>query len=300
MINFLIIGLCIVAGMFFRRSKTLPADAHKGINAWLIYLALPAVSFKYLPHIQWSRELLLPALSPVIVWAGAIVVAKVYSVKTKQPKITEGALKLTGGLSNTSFVGFPLIMAYFSEKELGIAIICDQVTFALLCTAGVVVAIKSAGKQALSANVVGKKLFSFPPFIACIGALTLPHFINVSVLDPLYDKIANTVAPLALFSVGLQLKFEGWQDEIKNLSIGLIYKLMVAPALVFAVAVVLQLKSTTASISVFEAAMPTLVTSGIVAEEYGLDTKLSNLMIGIGIIAAFATTALWFLLIKHI
>src|SRR5438105_2955194 len=130
--------------MLFRNAKTLPADAHKGINAWIIYLALPAVSFKYLPHIAWSSSLLLPAISPIIVWLGGWVYVQIYSKKAHLQKATEGGMKLTSGLSNTSFVGFPLIVAYFTEKDLSIAIICDQVTFTLLSTAGVIVAINSS------------------------------------------------------------------------------------------------------------------------------------------------------------
>ena len=68
MANFIIIGLCILAGILFRKSQSLPKDAHKGINAWIIYIALPAVSFKYLPHITWTKELLFPALAPVGIW----------------------------------------------------------------------------------------------------------------------------------------------------------------------------------------------------------------------------------------
>jgi malate permease and related proteins len=300
LINFIIIALCIISGMLFRRSGTLPGDAHKGINAWLIYIALPAVSLKYLPNIAWSSELLLPAIAPVIVWLGAWVYIKAYAVITGVPKVTEGALKLSCGLSNTSFIGFPLVLAYFGEKALAIAIIFDQVNFALLCLAGVIVAINSSGKHVLSANVVAKKLVTFPPFIACITALTLPRFIDISALEPLFEKLAATVGPLALFSVGLQLKFSGWREELRNLEIGLLYKLILAPALVFAVVVTLKLKGTIAQISVFEAAMPTLVTSGIVADEYGVHPKLSNLMIGISIVAAFATTALWVVVLKHI
>ena len=33
----------MTAGMLFRMSKLLPADAHKGINAWIIYLAYIAI-----------------------------------------------------------------------------------------------------------------------------------------------------------------------------------------------------------------------------------------------------------------
>jgi len=161
MANFILIGLCILAGILFRKSKSLPKDAHKGINAWIIYIALPAVSFKYLPHITWTNDLLFPALAPVCVWLLGWLFITVYSRILNISKASSGGLKLTSSLSNTSFVGFPLILAYFSEKELGIAIICDQVTFTLLSTIGVIVAIRSSQNQKLSAKLVLKK---YQPF----------------------------------------------------------------------------------------------------------------------------------------
>ena len=59
----------MLAGMLLRRFGTLPADAHKGVNAWLIYLAMPAISFKHLPYVVWSPELLVPILVPLLVGA---------------------------------------------------------------------------------------------------------------------------------------------------------------------------------------------------------------------------------------
>ena len=147
MSNFLLIGICMIAGMLFRKSGSLPADAHKGINAWIIYLALPAVSFKYLPHIEWNTSLLVPAVSPILVWLGAWVAMRLYAVVRKIPKKTEGGLKLAAGLGNTTFIGFPLITAYYGEQKLGIAIIYDQVNFMILATAGVIVAVHSSKKR---------------------------------------------------------------------------------------------------------------------------------------------------------
>jgi predicted permease len=190
----------MIAGILFRRSGTLPKDTYKGINAWLIYMALPAVSFKYLPHIQWSSNLLLPALAPVAVWLCGWLYVTFYTRRQKHTsKATQGGMKLVAGLSNTSFVGFPLIMAYFSKAELGIAIICDQVTFMLLSTIGIVIAIRSSQQQKLTFALVAKKVLTFPPLLACVGALVIPRYINVSPLDPLFDKLADTVGPLALF-----------------------------------------------------------------------------------------------------
>ena len=297
-INFILIGICVLAGMLFRRSKTLPPDAHKGINAWIIYLAMPAVSLKYLPHVQWTGNMILPALTPIIIWLGGWFYSRWYALKSGIDKATEGALKISAGLSNTGFIGFPLIMAYFSEKELGIAIVCDQVSFTLLSTAGVIVAINSSKKQVLSAGVVLKKLFRFPPFLACMAALILPHFINLSAADPLFDKIATTVGPLALFSIGLQLKFDGWRNQWKTLSVALVYKLLIAPFLILIIALLLHQTGIVAKISIFEAAMPTVLTAAVIADEYHLNPRLSNQIIGIGIILSFATTAVWYLIVQ--
>ncbi|WP_293784960.1 AEC family transporter [uncultured Pedobacter sp.] len=299
MANFILIGLCILVGILFRKSKSLPKDAHKGINAWIIYIALPAVSFKYLPHITWTKELLFPALAPVCIWLFGWLFITVYSRIRNISKASSGGLKLTSSLSNTSFVGFPLILAYFSEKELAIAIICDQVTFTLLSTIGVIVAIRSSQHQKLSAKLVFKKVLTFPPLIGCVLALTLPSFVNLVPLDPLFEKLAATVGPLALFSIGLQLKFGGWFGELKHISFALLYKLILAPLVVLLFAIVLGMSGTITKITIFEMAMPTLLTAGVVADQYNLNPKLSNLIVGIGILLSFVTTGFWWLVLTY-
>ncbi len=299
MTNFLIIGICIIAGMLFRRSKTLPEDAHKGINAWLIYLALPAVSFKYLPHVQWSSELLFPTIAPLIVCLGGWLFIQLYASKTTLKKPTEGALKLVTSLSNTSYIGFPLVMAYFSEADIAIAVICDQVTFLLLSTYGVVVAINSSKTQQLSPGVIIQKVFTFPPFLGCLAALTIPRFMDISALTPLFDKLSLTVGPLALFSIGLQLQFEGWRSEIRNISMSLIYKLVIAPLLIIIIAIAFQLKGRIIQISIFEMAMPSFLSASVIANQYHLNTKLTNLIIGFSIVIGLGTTAIWYCVLQY-
>ncbi|WP_316830284.1 AEC family transporter [Pedobacter aquatilis] len=299
MANFILIGLCILAGILFRKSKTLPKDAHKGINAWIIYIALPAVSFKYLPHITWTKDLLFPAVAPVAVWLLGWLFVTAYSKFNKISRATSGGLKLVSSLSNTSFIGFPLIIAYFSEKELGIAIICDQITFTLLSTIGIIVAIRSSQQQKLSAKLVFKKVLTFPPLIGCVLALVLPKYLNLSPLANLFDKLAGTVGPLALFSIGLQLRFGGWFNEIKHISFALLYKLILAPAAILLIALLLGLSGTITQITIFEMAMPTLLTAGVVADQYNLNPKVSNLVVGIGILLSFITTGFWWFILNY-
>ncbi len=299
MSNFLLIFLCIGAGIFFRKYRSLPKDAHKGINIWIINIALPAVSFKYLPHVELTKDLFFPAVSPIIVWIFGWLYITLYAKSNPTiSRATQGGLKLTSLLSNTSFVGFPLIMAYFSEKEIGIAIICDQITFALLSTIGIVVAIRSSQNQKLDLWILAKRVLTFPPIWGFVLALTLPKYLTLSPLEPLFDKLASTVGPLALFSIGLQLKFGGWFSEIKHISVALLYKLILAPVVVLIFAIAFGLKGIIPKIAIFEAAMPTLLTAGIVAVQYNLNPKLSNLIVGVGIILSFLTTGIWWLVIE--
>lgn len=301
MINFVLIAVCIIAGMIFRSTKTIHPDAHKGINTWVLYLALPAVSFKYLPKVQWSLEMLFPILSTVLIAVGSWILVLFYSRIKNYSRRSRSTMELASGYSNTSFIGFPLIAAFYGEQYLSIAIICDQTMFLMLSTMGIITALKGDSKSGkISSIFILKRLFTFPPFLGCISALILSQFFNLDFAEPLFDKLAATVAPLALFSVGLQLKFNGWRKLIPQISTSMLYKLILAPLCVLLLALVFDIKEDIAKISIFEAAMPTVITSSIIAEQFRLNTKLINLIIGISILVGFVTTGIWFEIIEFL
>lgn len=299
MVNFVLIAVCILAGMIFKATKSIHPDAHKGINTWILYLALPAVSFKYLPKVVWSTEMLFPILSTFLVAIGSWLFMMFYSKQKGYSSRSRSTLEIISGYSNTSFIGFPLISAFFGEKLLSIAIICDQTMFLALSTLGIITAVKGGSKSGkVTAQFILKRLFTFPPFLGCISALVISQFVNLDFAEPFFDKLASTVAPLALFSVGLQLKFNGWKKLLPQMSVSMLYKLILAPAMVLGLALLLGIKGDIAKISVFEAAMPTVVTSSIIAEQYRLNTKLTNLTIGFSIVIGFATTAIFYQILQ--
>ena len=300
MINFILIGVCITVGLLLKAFKLIPDGAHKGINTWIIYMAIPAVALKYIPAIKWSNDLLLPALMPLIVWTGSWLLFKLCARKFNLSPATRAALTLTAGLGNTSFVGFPLIQAYYGDSAISIAVISDQITFVLMATLGAMMAMNASDDTGFDVKSVSLKLLQFPPFVAFILALILPRFVNLTPLNPFFEKIAVTLVPLALFTVGLQLNFSGWQSEIKLLSIGLGYKLIIAPLMIFGVAIVLHVKGIIPQIAVFEASVAPMITASVLADQYNLNPKLANLMVGTGIILSFVTTGLWYLGLQYL
>jgi len=131
----------------------------------------------------------------------------IYARFVNLSKETKVALLISTGIGNTAFLGIPMVTAYFGENNISNAIIFDQITFIMFSTIVVPLVIKTRTKQQISATFIVKKLFLFPSFLATLLALSISPFFDYSFLNPLLDKILVTLSPLALFSIGLQIKF---------------------------------------------------------------------------------------------
>jgi predicted permease len=296
MVNFALIFICISAGVILSRLRVLPVDAHKSVNAWILYIALPALSLRFVPEIVWSRNLLLPVLTPLLVWMGAWLFVSLYDRRRRLAAGSRTALLITCGLGNTAFIGFPMIAAFFGESEIHHAVVIDQLTFILFATVAVIAILRTSAEKSKKAGglYIVKKVFRFPPFIACLAALILPHFIAVSAANPLLDKLVATLSPMALFSIGLQLKLGAIKDEWQLVSAGLIYKLLLAPCLVFLLALAIDASGPLARISVFEAGMSSHITASLLASQYNLNPRYCSLVVGMGIVLSFGTLAGWY------
>ncbi|NOT82122.1 MAG: AEC family transporter, partial [Gallionella sp.] len=53
-------------------------------------------------------------------------------------------------------------------------------------------------------------------------------------------------------------------------------------------------------VTIFEAAMPPMITAAILAAEHDLDPQLANLMVAIGLIVSFVTLSGWWWVMQGI
>lgn len=300
MLNFIFIGICLLAGFLVKKFKTLPLNSYKAVNAWVINVALPAVALKYIPEIDWNITLILPFLMPFIVWAGSFIFISFLSRFIKMSVHTKAALFLTAGLGNTSFLGFPLTEAFYGEEGLQIAILCDQAGFIVMATFGIITATKASNGGIIKVKNILKKVLLFPPFLAFCLAFVLPLFISLQPVEPLLNALGLTLIPLALFSVGLQLNIKTWREDAQLINIALSYKLLLAPLLVLFISLFFGVYNLPVKISVFEAAMAPMVTGAIIATDYNLNPKLANIILSIGIPVSLVTTFLWSLVLELI
>ncbi|GHV25263.1 transporter [Bacteroidia bacterium] len=280
--------------------KILPEGAHKGVNAWVLYAALPALALRFIPEIEWSVKALIPLAGSLLVWGGAWLFVQIYDRKKRLSVGSRTALLVTCGLGNTAFLGFPMTAAFYGETEIHNAVIFDQTTFILFATIGVIAVLKNSADKSQKLNFlfVVKKVFRFPPFIGCLCGLILPLLVDISAANPFFDKLVATMSPMALFSIGLQLKFGEMKQEWRLLSAGLLYKLILAPCLVLLLVLVTQSGGNLAKISVFEAGMSSHITVSLLASQYNLNPRYCSLVVGLGIVLGFFTSTLWYLILN--
>jgi hypothetical protein len=294
MSNFILLIVCLALGMILKRIPTFPKDAHLGLNGFIIYIALPAIALSKIPEIAWGWGVVLPLLSGWLVLLFSVLFFKGLNTIWKLDQKTLGCLILVCGLGNTSFVGFPIVEALYGSEGLSIAVLVDQGTFLALSIGGVSIAMIFSEGQVNTA-VILKRLISFPPFLAFVLALFLiPLGGFPSEIKEVLDKLGSTLTPLALVSVGLQLNFKADSLKISTLGIGLTFKLLIAPFLIYLLYVrLLGQQNMLSTISVIESAMAPMVTASILATQYKLNAPLANLLVGLGILLSLLTIWIW-------
>ncbi|SFK48219.1 AEC family transporter [Methylocapsa palsarum] len=293
--NYLLLGACLLLGMLLRRSRRLPDNAAASLNGFVVHISLPALTLAYVHGLKLDATLILPASMAWVMFAIGCGFFWLAGRAFGFSRATTGGLMLTGGLANTSFIGLPMIETFYGPQYLGLGILIDQLgSYFALSTVGILVASLYSAGRGVNARALVRKIVLFAPFQAFVLALLLTPFEYPAWLSELLKRLGATLVPIALVSVGYQLQLSQVRGKAAALSVGLIFKLALAPALIL-----LLFKDMpgaggeTLRVTVFEAAMAPMIGAGIVAIDHELDPPLLTLMVGVGIPLSFLTLPVW-------
>jgi len=299
--NLVLLILCFIAGMLLRRFKRMPDNAPATLNSFIIHVSLPALTLLYIHELKFSGDVLLVAAMAWLVFGLSAGFFWFVGRWLQLPRATTGALILVGGLGNTSFFGLPMVEAFYGKEGLTTAIIADQLgSFFALSVLGITVAgIYSSGRP--TAAEIFKRIALFPPFISLCIALLLIPVEYAPWFSVLLHRLGDTLAPLALLSVGLQLRLGHVAEHKRNLALGLGFKLILAPLAIWLLYVqLLGAQGQAIQVTIFEAAMPSMITAAIVANEHDLDPPLANLLVAVGLLLSFITLTAWWWLLRGV
>jgi malate permease and related proteins len=301
MSNIVLLFVCMLIGMALRRYRRVPENAPAAINGFIINVSLPALTLLQIHRIEPDATLAYAVAMPWLLFTIAVLFFWAVSKAMRFEPATTGGLILVAGLGNTSFIGLPMLEAFYGVTAMPVGILIDQLgTYLVLSTLGIAVAALSSSGAASGSEIM-RRICTFPPFIALVASLLLLPVEYPEWLVGVLRRLGDTLAPLALVSVGLQLRLDQFCGIRMPLSIGIAFKLMLGPALVLLVYVgLLGAAGKVVQITLFEAAMGPMIGASIIAVQHGLNPPLITLLVGIGITASFLSLPLWWYVLQGV
>jgi malate permease and related proteins len=294
----LLILISLIIGVLLRLSGRLPDNASKVFGGWVINVALPAAALNSIHSLTMHPDWWLAAATP---WMGVVMAVAVIVPLCRVlgwSRQRAGALVLVAGWGNTSFVGLPMIVAFAGSQWLGLGIVIDLFgSYLALSILGItIVSVAATGR--LSWLDIGRRIISFPPFIAIVVALVTNHIDRPSWMAELLATLAATLTPIALAAVGYSLRLDRISGRAGALAAGLGFRLLLAPAAVVAMYLLLgSAHDPVAKVSMLEMAMPPMLGASVIALDHDLEPDLVALVIGVGVPLSLLTAWAWWALI---
>jgi len=298
--NFIMIGTFVLLGILFRRLKAFPVETAQVLNMFALYVSLPAVILLKVPALTLTSQNAIAAVVPWLMLLLSAVIIQLLAKPCRWSRQSTGALMLIVPIGNTSFMGVPMVNAFFGEAGIPHLILYDQIgTMLIFATYGSIILSIYTGENTRIKTIALRALL-FPPTTALLAGLLLRDWPYPQALTTALESLAGALTPLVMTAIGYQMTLRLRRTTLSPLGTGLAIKLVVAPLVALLGCRLLGFTGLAADIAIFEAGMPPMVTASALAAAAGLGVELAIALAGLGIILAFASLPLLYALILHI
>jgi malonate transporter and related proteins len=278
----------VLAGYLACRQHVLPESAIPGLNAFVLYFALPCMLFRFgmnTPIVQ----MLDPAVLLVYTASALVLVSFTIAFSLGDAVGLRDAAfgALVAAFPNTGFMGVPLLVALFGAPIAGPMI--STLLIDIFITSSLCIALAQAqagagqnGGAAAAArrSLRGAMMNPLPWSIALGGALGAWGWSPTGPLDTVIKMLADAASPVALFTIGAVLwrarQHAQHRTAVRRFLPPALIKLLLHPLLVLAVALaarrlgapLTELQITAITLT---AALPSAANVAMLAERFGAD-----------------------------
>ena len=276
----------VLAGYLAARRHVLPESAIPGLNAFVLYFALPCMLLRFGMNTPLF-DLLNPAVLAVYLTAGLLIVfftlAVTLSARVHLKDAAFGAL--VAAFPNTGFMGVPLLVALMGPAAAG-PVICT-ILADLFVTSSLCIALAQAqgaaahGTRTAALRALRGALSNPLPWsIAAGAALSAAGVRLAGPVDVVVRMLADAASPVALFTIGAVLWRASQHAHTRTPPADYVpaalIKLFMHPLLVMLLAASAQslgapLSSLQVTALTLAAALPSASNVSLLAERYGAD-----------------------------
>lgn len=295
--------IIIAARVFSAKKKYITPHQVDGLSFMTVNFLWPALIIDVMSKVEFSQEMMeVLGYTAVLSFAYYFVIgtcAWFYWKIRKSEKHLQGILTFATTITNTGFIGIPLIGIALGEEALFLAAIAEVVNDLVVFTVGIMVMrTGQPGKKGMD-----MKAMLSPGFLSVIVGLlifalqiSLPDFISQTL-----EYMSNAVTPVVMFLLGAQIAEMNFKELLGNKKIleviGL--RLLVVPAIFTAVLqVFLPERTLENQVLIMMAAMPTASCLAIFSRTYNLDYKFATACTMSTTLGLLATLPVWLVVLN--
>jgi predicted permease len=300
----------VLAGYVASWRHVLPESAIPGLNAFVLYFALPCMLFRFGLNTPIAQ-----ALNPVVMGVYAVCALLMVLVTIAFSLDEVVGLKdasfgaLVTAFPNSGFMGVPLLAALFGPTIVGPMIptlLVDMFVTSSLCIALAQAGGAAGGARAAALRSLRGALSNPMPWAIALGAtLGALGWRPAGPVDAVVKMLADAATPVALFTIGAVLWRAGQHAHTRTARRRYlpqaVAKLVLHPGLLFALAI--AARALGAPLSDFEimaitltAALPSAANVAMLAERFGADNgRIARIILTSTVLSFVTFTSLaWF------
>jgi malonate transporter and related proteins len=301
----------VLCGWLAAHRRILPESAIAGLNAFVLYFALPCMLFRFGMNTP-IVELLNPAVLGLWLVVSLIVSVFTIAITRLGPVDLKNAAfgALVAAFPNSGFMGVPLLVALFGSQAAGpiiCAILVDMIFTSSLCL-GIAQSQGGDGGWRVAVARALKGAMSNPmPWAIALGAVCSATGFRLE--GPPYavvSMLADAASPVALFTIGAVLWRGGQHAQTRTpwrlVAPVVLIKLLLHPLLVFLLGAGARqwgapLSPFTITVLTLTAALPSASNVSLLAERFGADNgRIARIILGSTALAFVTFTGLAWLI----
>lgn len=289
--------LLLLLGYGLRRGGVLTDES----TAWLARLAsiapLPALVLSALAKATFSPTLLGAwGVAMLSVWLGMGLAWTLGGLLRLAPT-TRALLAVQGSISNTGFLGTPLIAALYQNEP---NIVAAAVTYDMGVTSMMIHLVGArmlarAGKADGDGAQGLKRLAQMPVFWAALSGYAL-MMTGLRLPEPLMftlEKLGQTTTPLVLLVIGGMLHWRTLGVRWKAVALIVGCKSLLMPLLMLGLLRIVGLPDTAALALLLQSAMPTVMVSAVYAAVFKVEPELASAVVVASTVVSLVLLPVW-------
>ena len=318
------IFLFVAIGYYSKIRGFISEDTRSFLSKLTYYVTFPALTFRSIMLFDFASTFKLNLVLCNILVTTIVFLLTFIAAFLIRNDFKRGAFNMSCFRSNQGYMGLPVINGFYGEQAMSRGAVIngfDSPTVIILSVLALGI-FKRNGSTSVSEkeksvkarliyilNNAGRRFlnFFFNPFIlsAFLG-LVLAYYqipvLRIKILDQFLYMASNISLPMALVLIGCSVDVKHLRNNLKLVLSTAFIKLLIMPAIAFLLAYyAFNLRGTDLGLSVIITAMPSAVSTYVMAAEMETDAELAATIIGFTTFLSVVTiSAIQFVLVEAV